>query len=948
MQKIRAYATCLLVCFVSLGSTVSAQGFYEEYVYFYGDVSTPERILCLPGGGYGLPISRGAGRAGWVETDANGNAIVFKDAYPSEPGLDLSVINQDNYVVLDTTFNPAAPSQHKMKLTWFDFDYNILQTITYDPDPQRGLTGAGLIITDTAGHFHIAALYSNAQNQTAVYIFHIDENGSLLAQHTADVPGNLGLLSFTSLEIANDGAYLLGYTLDPFGGGNFITRVNTAGGSNWSSPSQADAVGYNPNGDLLLGNGTSLTFTNASQSTVATIPFSTYFSDLALGSTLQDIVWDGDGWIVVYTPNLAGILRVHILKLDPAGNLIWKRNYGFWGLFIMFNTTAKLLPDGTLLLGGNHSEIPYLLKLNPDGVVYPHSIAGHVWNDLNGDCVAQTTDAPLKQMFVSAQRLSDGWNMYAQTDTSGYYEFTDVDTGAYWVHVDTMHYLWTSCDPGDTLTFASLVPAQQKVVDFLMLPTALCPALQTNFAVDRMRPCFQSRFVLYTKNNGTIDATDAYVDVTLPPEFTIDSASEPYTTPAPGVLRFENPNVPINETWVVYLYATLVCDNTLMGQTLCATAHPYPDTMCIMGGQLANWSGATVALQAQCDADSVRFELINIGTGDMESELEYVIVEDHVITYTGQFQLLAGKSMSIALPKDGATWRMRADQEMGHPFNSQAVSLALEGCVDGGSFTTQMVNLFPNHTGVPGESVLCRLVTNAYDPNQKSNYPLGVDAPHYIERNTALEYQLDFQNTGNDVAYNVLLRDTLSPWLDPSTLEVGAASFPYTYRLSGPGILEFRFDGINLPDSTSNEPGSHGFVQFKIKQRPNLALGTVIANTVGIYFDFNEVVLTNTVYNTVDSGFLEVVLHTVQTSPELRVHVMPNPATESAVFELESTTTTNGTLKVFDMMGRPVRTLNAEGNRWVFYRQGLPSGIYPFQILDHLDSVICTGKIILK
>jgi len=66
--------------------------------------------------------------------------------------------------------------------------------------------------------------------------------------------------------------------------------------------------------------------------------------------------------------------------------------------------------------------------------------------------------------------------------------------------------------------------------------------------------------------------------------------------------------------------------------------------------------------------------------------------------------------------------------------------------------------------------------------------------------------------------------------------------------------LRFRFDDINLPDSTNDEPNSHGFVTFEISPKENLPSGTEIVNSAGIYFDFNEVIYTNEVLNTlVDS-----------------------------------------------------------------------------------------------
>jgi len=59
--------------------------------------------------------------------------------------------------------------------------------------------------------------------------------------------------------------------------------------------------------------------------------------------------------------------------------------------------------------------------------------------------------------------------------------------------------------------------------------------------------------------------------------------------------------------------------------------------------------------------------------------------------------------------------------------------------------------------------------------------------------------------------------------------------------------LVFHFENILLPDSTVNEPASHGFVQFRINQLTDNPIGTVIENTADIYFDLNKAIVTNTV-----------------------------------------------------------------------------------------------------
>ncbi|MBK8567273.1 MAG: T9SS type A sorting domain-containing protein [Saprospiraceae bacterium] len=76
-----------------------------------------------------------------------------------------------------------------------------------------------------------------------------------------------------------------------------------------------------------------------------------------------------------------------------------------------------------------------------------------------------------------------------------------------------------------------------------------------------------------------------------------------------------------------------------------------------------------------------------------------------------------------------------------------------------------------------------------------------------------------------------------------------AASHPYNVSIDAEGLMEVRFENINLPDSTTNYTGSQGFFMYEIKPRDALPIGSIVTNSAGIYFDFNPPVLTNEVKN---------------------------------------------------------------------------------------------------
>ncbi len=141
----------------------------------------------------------------------------------------------------------------------------------------------------------------------------------------------------------------------------------------------------------------------------------------------------------------------------------------------------------------------------------------------------------------------------------------------------------------------------------------------------------------------------------------------------------------------------------------------------------------------------------------------------------------------------------------------------------------------------------------AIDPNDKRSWPSRPEetGSNYTQFDEAITYSIRFQNTGNDTAFTVRLEDQLSDQLDLETFKPLTASHDHRVTLSDDGMLEVLFPNILLVDSTTNEPGSHGFFTFEILPKEDVEDFTAIENTAGIFFDFNAPVITNTVTNTI-------------------------------------------------------------------------------------------------
>ncbi|MEO8087474.1 MAG: T9SS type A sorting domain-containing protein, partial [Bacteroidota bacterium] len=143
------------------------------------------------------------------------------------------------------------------------------------------------------------------------------------------------------------------------------------------------------------------------------------------------------------------------------------------------------------------------------------------------------------------------------------------------------------------------------------------------------------------------------------------------------------------------------------------------------------------------------------------------------------------------------------------------------------------------------------VVTCSCDPNDKEVSPYGVAAQHFTAPNTELTYTINFQNTGNDTAFNVVVTDTLDSNLDWNTFEVISSTDPVHTQMDANGVVKFTFENIYLPDSNVNEPASHGAVAYHIRTDSLLPDPTEITNTAYIFFDWNPAVITNTTLNTI-------------------------------------------------------------------------------------------------
>lgn len=98
-------------------------------------------------------------------------------------------------------------------------------------------------------------------------------------------------------------------------------------------------------------------------------------------------------------------------------------------------------------------------------------------------------------------------------------------------------------------------------------------------------------------------------------------------------------------------------------------------------------------------------------------------------------------------------------------------------------------------------------------------------------------FLIRFENNGTDTAQNLVIRDTLDPRFDASTLRVIDASHGYQL-LRDQGFVRWYFDGIRLPNADPDfNDNSTGYILYGVKLHNFLGSSQVIQNRVCISFD---------------------------------------------------------------------------------------------------------------
>ncbi|MDJ1485739.1 6-bladed beta-propeller [Cytophagaceae bacterium YF14B1] len=494
-----------------------------------------------------------------------------------------------------------------------------------------------------------------------------------------------------------------------------------------------------------------------------------------------------------------------------------------------------------------------VLVYTPNSSVNPiySFIKGRIYSDLNQNCTFDGTDKPVSDVVV----LANPGSYYGITDKNGNYRIA-VDTGSYTVSQvlnNTIGSVLHPICPANNIS--SLVSIKTKGdsisnINFGNTVTAI-PHLDIAVSSDRRRRCFSSQTVVTFSNTGYADAQGVKVYVKMPENVILQTADKPFTITPDSSYVFSIGTLGANQTSTIQITDSVACIADITGLTACTKVWITPANDYTLP-ESSTWDKSDIMLTGKCvENGRVQMVIKNIGHA-MADSAEFRILLNAQLALRKNYKLEAGDSLVLRIPANGKTVRLEANQRPDHPRKSQT-NLTIEGCVASTSDVVSkgFVDALPQDDAEPEVAVECLPIIDSFDPNDKLVSPVGTSKDHYTPTNTELKYTIRFQNTGTDYAYTVTVVDTLSESLDISTLQMGSSSHMYSLKVTGKGrpVLTWKFNTINLPDSTRDQAGSNGFVQFTIKPKANLAEKALIENFADIFFDYNDPVRTNTTAN---------------------------------------------------------------------------------------------------
>lgn len=245
-----------------------------------------------------------------------------------------------------------------------------------------------------------------------------------------------------------------------------------------------------------------------------------------------------------------------------------------------------------------------------------------------------------------------------------------------------------------------------------------------------------------------------------------------------------------------------------------------------------------------------------------------------------------------------------------------------------GEYITNSINITTNTTEINTENntnTVSEMIVGAYDPNDKMESHGAKIHFDSFNADDYLEYTIRFQNTGNYYATRVRIEDELEAQLDLSTFQMIGASHEYTLTRINNNLV-WTFNNITLPSMEDSEEASQGYVRFKIKPNAGYAIGDIITNEASIFFDFNPAIITN--------NFVTEFTTTLSTRDFTNSTFIMHPNPSHTVTTISSINQMIDHIKIADVTGKVIQTINVNANTYTIDISNLSSGIYLVEMFN--------------
>lgn len=619
------------------------------------------------------------------------------------------------------------------------------------------------------------------------------------------------------------------------------------------------------------------------------------------------------------TPSSCGNGQIHFMINDPTNqpySILWDTGDTSWFVFDMdpgsYNATITNLVSGCIW--NETVTVPF------DGGGSCGEVSGYVYIDANQNCVFDAGDSPLTWVSVDI----GGTSVY--TDLNGYYHgYPNSSSVTIQPNVQYSNFV-PNCPASGQINL-SVSPNQTYTNNnFAFIPDGACYELGVEIFHTETDPCESGEAILFYNNYGSVySPTNTEIKIAIDTSMTVDDVVDSYYNSISYTIVGDTLYIPVGSVSSmggdqIRIEYTLNCVPDLnSGDVFCSVALITPGDNCNIT------PSSVIQVTPYCDGDTAKFIVTNTsspGIGDMQSAEQYSIATDptNLNWDQGIYQLNGGESTTIST-YSGGTIIMFETYQPGPLYYSLTTYASCGGTGQQGA---ELLIGTVQSSSSSSSWMECLQAGYPYDPNDKQVSPAGLGTDHLVQNNQWLNYKIRFQNTGSDTATNVVISDTLDMNLDLSTFQSLGSSDPYTVNLTN-NIVTWTFANINLPDSTTDEPGSKGFINFRINMNPNLSPGTVIENEAGIYFDYNPPIITNTAWVTIHDFGRQLGIDEEITNQNL-LNIYPNPAKDHVQIECSKG---YSEVSIYDLQGKQVAFYVNEN---LLNVSGLTPGEYIIQI----------------